>query len=69
MTNHPNRNWRRVAFEAALRRSTRWRFTLPDDSPIRPISADGLDRIEDEIQAAYTAGFEAGRDSTRKPQP
>jgi hypothetical protein len=66
MPNHPNRNWRRVAREAAGLHAMRWRMALPASE--LPHSYEDGNRLQADIEAAFLAGYEAGRRSTRPPQ-
>lgn len=57
MTNHPNRNWRRVMHDAALVFLDRYRWP---DGGVQMMTAD---QLRDLMRDAYTAGYAAGRES------
>lgn len=70
MANHPSRNWRRVATEAAREFGPSWRFDAEcaSDAIFDFVRTDAQARaIQAHIEAAWLKGFEAGRASMRRP--
>lgn len=70
MANHPSRNWRRVAHEAANAHAQQWRNGQDADpeAPLQFLPPDECQRIEGDVRQAYLDGYVAGRASTR-PRP
>lgn len=57
MSNHPNRNWRRVMHDAASVFMDRYRW--PDGG----VQAMTPEQLRELLRVAYTTGYAAGRDS------
>lgn len=68
MPNHPSRNWRRVAREAAMAHNQRWHEVQAADeaSPMHALMPVERSRISADIWHAYMAGYEAGRASMQR---
>lgn len=66
MTNHPQRNWRRVMHEAASEFLARYRWP---DGGVQVMTPEQLrELLLTAYTTAYTTGYAAGRDS-RPPRP
>lgn len=57
MSNHPNRNWRRVMHDAALVFLNRYRWPTDGAQMMTP------EHLRELLREAYTAGYAAGRES------
>lgn len=62
MTNHPNRNWRAQACQAAEQFLQKYSFL--HEAPLTP----GGDGLKNRLREAYLAGFADGREQNRRPK-
>jgi hypothetical protein len=62
MSNHPNRNWRRVMRESASAHMARFRW------PTGGVQAVSVEQLRKLLIDTYVESYTAGRESTREPR-